>query len=136
MEYLDIPGEEQLVGGEKCKKVRLVPDRTTRVTVTFAKLEFPGGAVTEETWLEVCADKSIYAVNLSPSDTKFLVPVTVEFKLNVKDISNEELERIRVVWISSDGKTEVIPHALVIKKNKVTVSFSIDHLSVFALIMV
>lgn len=136
LEFLNLPDEEQLAGGNKCKEAMLVPDKSRKVKVHFAKLDFPAGTVIEKALVEVCADKSIYAVLLDPSGFDFLIPVTVEFKLNAKELGNDQLERIRVVWISPDGLTEVIPHTLEVKKKRVTVRFSIDHSSVYALIMV
>ncbi|MFQ6104697.1 MAG: hypothetical protein ACE5OP_10445 [Candidatus Glassbacteria bacterium] len=134
-DFIDLPVGEQLAAGPHCKEVTLEPDKSTRVNINFAKMEFPEGAVEEATDIVACTDKSIYAIDLEPSETSFLLPVTVQFRLKKKDLTDEQLERISVVLITSDGQTELIPHTMEVKKKEILVFFSIGHFSRYALVM-
>ena len=134
LNFIDLPAEEVISGHPKTREVTLVPDKSTRLSIGFAKLEFPKGAVSVPTYIWASADKSIYAVDMGPSKTTFMLPVNVEFKLKKKDFKNDEdLMRISVYLIESDGRIEVIPHTLKVKKGNVRVFFSIDHFSRYAL---
>jgi hypothetical protein len=135
LNYLAQPPGSGLESGTKCKSEVVAPDRVTRVGVKFVELNFPAGCVPVSTQIEVCTDGTVYAVDLTPHGTTFLLPVEVEFSLPILLFDTVDLAALTVMYISPEGMTEEIPFALQTKKDEITIIFSIDHFSRYALVI-
>jgi len=132
-DFIEIPYDEQLSGETLCKDVTLLPDKTSRVNLRFAKLVFHEGSVAEETTISLCTEKSFYALDLMPDGTSFLFPADVEFKLKAGQFNEDQLQRIIVVIIINGIPVEKIPYTIQVKSNWITLRFSIEHFSRYAL---
>jgi hypothetical protein len=132
-EFIEIPYEEQLSGETLCKDVTLLPDKTSKVNLRYAKLVFHEGSVREETTISLCTEKSFYALDLEPSGTDFLISADVEFKLKADQFKDDQVQRIIVIIIIAGTPIDKIPHTVEVKGNWVTFRFSIEHFSRYAL---
>lgn len=125
----------QLSGEEHCLEKNVRPDKRTKFNVLFASLEFPEGCVSTNVVIAVCVDGATYAVDLSPDGTEFLKPVRVSFRIDPDDYMTRNMDRLAVALVLPGGGLDIIPHETTVEKNWITVTFSVEHFSRYALVL-
>jgi len=132
---VELPLEEQLSGAYRCVEALVVPEKSSSVRVKYATFWFHEGAVSGPLRVEVCAERSVYSIELYPGGSTLLEPVDVRFGLR-KDLFTEgEIERLKVLLVTDNGLFQEIPSELVVKGSRVDVHFQVDHFSRYALVL-
>jgi hypothetical protein len=126
----DIPYGELV---PSCKKEVLVPGESRTVEVQFATITFSKGTVSETSEIGICVDASACAVELRSRAASLLKPAEAQLKMEATRLRTDDMDNLRIVFISPDGCREDLHFTIIAEENWVTILFCMLHLGRYVL---